>query len=86
MLNIIIYIVSTLCTYIFGLLSKKFKWNESLPIPIQNIIIGSIVFVVALVTTKTSDPQMLINQIIVALGGSGTAALGYDAVKSTKGE
>ena len=39
MINLIIYIVSTLLTYILGLLSKKFKWNETLPIPIQNIFV-----------------------------------------------
>ena len=90
MINLIIYIVSTLLTYILGLLSKKFKWNETLPIPIQNIFVGVITFLVAYICCKVSgteiDIQSTMEQIIVALGGAGTAALGYDTNKSIKEE
>lgn len=80
MVNVLIYIVSTLVTYIMGILSKKFKWNESLPIPVQNIIVGAIVFLLAWLFTKPNTEELL-NQIIVALGGAGTATLGYDVKK-----
>lgn len=88
MINLIIYIVSTLLTYILGLLSKKFKWNETLPIPIQNIFVGVITFLVAYICCKVAgteiDIQSTMEKIIVALGGAGTAALGYDTNKSIK--
>jgi len=88
MINLIIYIVSTLLTYILGLLSKKFKWNETLPIPIQNIFVGIITFLVAYICCKVEgteiDIQSTMEKIIVALGGAGTAALGYDTNKSIK--
>lgn len=88
MINLIIYIVSTLLTYILGLLSKKFKWNETLPIPVQNIFVGIITFLVAYICCKVSgteiDIQSTMEKIIVALGGAGTAALGYDTNKSIK--
>lgn len=86
MVNILIYIVSTLLTYVLGLLAKKRKWNEQLPIPVQNILVGILVFALALLFTDETNPQELLNQIVVALGGAGTATLGYDASKINKGD
>lgn len=85
MINTLIYIVSTLLTYILGLIAKKFKWNEEIPIPVQNIIIGLTVFVIAWGLTSPTDTKELLNQIIVSLGGAGTATLGYDASQIKKG-
>lgn len=84
MINSLIYIVSTLFTYFLGLASKKFKWNEELPIPVQNIIVGFIVFIIAFFITKPENTEEFLNQFIIALGGSGTATLGYDASKIGK--
>lgn len=84
MVNTLIYIVSTVLTYILGLLAKKFKWNEQLPIPIQNILIGIVVFALAWLFATPASPQELLNQIVVALGGAGTATLGYDTTKINK--
>lgn len=85
MINTITYIVSTLFTYIMGLLSKKFGWNEELPIPVQNILVGMFVFGVVFVYTyfiKTPiNVESVIEQIICAIGGSGTATLYYDNKK-----
>lgn len=85
MINTITYIVSTLFTYIMGLLSKKFGWNEELPIPVQNILVGMFVFgVVFVYTYYTKIPfnfESIIEQIICAIGGSGTATLYYDNKK-----
>lgn len=85
MVNIITYLVSTIFTYIMGLISKKEGWNETLPIPVQNIIIGLIVFIISLVVAKllkeNIDIKSILDQIIVALGGAGTATLYYDTAK-----
>lgn len=90
MINLIIYVVSTILTYVLGLLSKKFKWNETLPIPLQNILVGGFTFLVAYIWCKASgteiEAQAMVEQIVVALGGAGTATLSYDIDKSMKGE
>lgn len=87
MLNTIIYIVSTLFTFFMGKLSKKYGWNEELPIPVQNILVGLGVLVIAIIYTQITgrdvNIETLIEQIISAMGGSGTATLYYD---NTKGE
>ncbi len=84
MVNIMIYIVSTLLTYFLGLLSKKFKWNESVPIPVQNIFVGIIVFIIFYLIYRPNNLEDLLQQIITALGGTGTATLGYDTQKIKK--
>jgi ABC-type iron transport system FetAB permease component len=85
MLNVIIYAISTLLTYIFGIVSKKFKLNETLPIPIQNIIVGIScflgVFLADRILGNQFEAETVIQQIVVALGGAGTATLGYDTQK-----
>lgn len=86
MVNILVYIVSTLLTYILGILSKHFKWNDTLPIPVQNIIVGLICFSIAYIIYKPENSETLLEQIIVALGGSGTATLSYDLSKINKGD
>lgn len=84
MLEILIYIVSTIVTYVLGLLSKKLKWNEQLPIPIQNIIIGIIVFVIFYLVKRPDDIELALQQLMLALGGVGTATLSYDTTKIGK--
>lgn len=91
MINLITYAVSTILTYTLGLLSKKFKWNETIPIPIQNIFVALITFGIAYLwfhfTNTEMEAQDILEQIIVALGGAGTATLAYDTDKATmKGE
>ena len=87
MIKLLTYIVSTLFTYILGIISKKYRWHETLPIPVQNIIVGIIVFILSLITfhilKENVSIENIIEQIIVAIGGSGTATLAYDA-KNTK--
>ena len=85
MINLIVFIVSTLFTYVFGILSKHFKWNETLPIPVQNIMVGLISFSIFYIIYRPGNSEEVINQIIVALGGSGTATLSYDLSKINKG-
>ncbi len=90
MINTITYIVSTIFTYVLGKISKKRGWNETLPIPLQNILIGIIVFgvsvVVAKVMKESVDLKDIVEQIIVALGGAGTATLAYDTSKVEGGK
>lgn len=85
MINTITYIVSTLFTYIMGLLSKKYGWNKELPIPVQNVLVGIAVFGIVLIYTYFSkipiNVESIIEQIICAIGGSGTATLYYDNKK-----
>ena len=84
----LVFVVSTLLTYILGLISKKHKWNEALPIPIQNCLVGILVFLFAyvfcLITKTDVEPNDIIQQIIFAMGGAGTATLGYDTQKINK--
>ena len=86
MLEVLVYIVSTVVTYTMGIISKKLKWNEELPIPIQNIIIGIIVFVIFYLVKRPDDIELALQQLMLALGGVGTATLGYDTVKIRKEE
>ena len=86
MVNLIVYIVSTLFTYFFGVLSKHFKWNETLPIPVQNVIVGLISFSIFYAIFLPQNSEEIIEQIIVALGGCGTATLSYDLSKISKGD
>lgn len=85
MIKLLTYIVSTLFTYILGIISKKKGWHETLPIPIQNIIVGIIVFILSLIIVHIQkehiSAQNIIEQIVVAIGGSGTATLAYDTRK-----
>ncbi len=87
-INYLTFIVSTTFTYIMGILSKKYKWNDTLPIPLQNVLIGIIVFILAYafcfimkIEIKSKD---ILEQIIYAMGGVGTATLGYDTQKIRK--
>lgn len=83
MIKSLTYIVSILFTYILGLISKKKGWHKIIPIPVQNLIIGVIVFVISLIVIRIFKENIsiesIIDQIVVALGGSGTATLAYDA-------
>lgn len=85
MINICVYVISTLLTYFMGLASKKFGWNEELPIPVQNILVGLFVLGIALVYTHFAhidfNLETIVEQIMCALGGSGTATLYYDNLK-----
>ncbi len=84
----LVFVVSTLLTYILGLISKKHKWNEALPIPIQNCLVGIVVFLLAyvfcLIMKIEIEPNNIIQQILFAMGGAGTATLGYDTQKINK--
>ena len=42
----LVYVVTTLFTYIAGKVSKHFGWNYDLPITVQNIIIIAIASIV----------------------------------------
>ena len=84
MLEVLVYIVSTIVTYVLGIISKKCKWNEQLPIPIQNIIVGVIVFTIFYIVKRPVDVEIALQQLMLALGGAGTAALSYDTTKIGK--
>ena len=84
MLEILVFVVSTIVTYTLGLLSKKFKWNEQLPIPLQNIIVGVIVFTIFYLVKRPADIELALQQLMLAMGGVGTATLGYDTSKVGK--
>ena len=85
MVKILTYIVATLLTYLLGLLSKKKGWNETIPIPVQNILIGVIVFFISAILLRITNQEIIlddiVSQIIASLGGSGTATLYYDTKK-----
>ena len=78
--QVLVYIITTLFTYILGKVSKHFYWNETLPIPVQNIIIGIIAAVIGcLIHIEGLDINGVITAVITALGGIGTATVLYDA-------
>lgn len=79
-IEVLVYIVTTLFTYIAGKVSKHFGWNYDLPITIQNIIIGAISAGIGiLIHIEGLDANTIIESVIVALGGVGTAVIAYDA-------
>lgn len=79
-IEVLVYIVTTLFTYGMGKLSKKFGWNYDLPIPIQNIIIGAISAGIGiLIHIEGLNANDIIQAVITALGGIGTATVLYDA-------
>ena len=88
MINELVLIFSTIVTYVLGKLSKRFNWNETLPIPMQNILVGFLVFAIVFLYQKATgmefNAQDIIQNIFYAFGGSGLATLGYDVNKSSK--
>ena len=78
-IQILVYIVTTLFTYVMGKISKYFEWNYDLPIPIQNIIIGIIAATIGiLIHIEELDANSIIQNVISAIGGVGTATVLYD--------
>ncbi|MCI9366297.1 MAG: hypothetical protein HFJ54_07250 [Clostridia bacterium] len=78
--QLIVYIVTTLFTYVLGKVSKYFRWNETLPIPVQNIVIGIIATIIGCVIhIEGLDANGVIQAVVTALGGVGTATVLYDA-------
>lgn len=79
-IQILVYVITTLFTYVLGKVSKHFGWNETLPIPIQNIIIGIISAVIGCVIhIEGLGANEIIQAVVTALGGIGTATVLYDA-------
>ena len=78
--QLIVYIITTLFTYVLGKVSKYFRWNETLPIPVQNIVIGIIATIIGCVIhVEGLDVNGVIQAVVTALGGVGTATVLYDA-------
>lgn len=78
--QVLVYIITTLFTYILGKVSKHLNWNETLPIPIQNIIIGFIAAGIGcLIHIEGLDANAIITAVITAISGVGTAVIAYDA-------
>lgn len=82
--------VTAIVTYWLGKLSKKFKWNEKLPIEVQNVLITITAFAVSiLIVYLCGEPlefKTIAIQIISSLSGSGGATIYYDNKKAIKGE
>lgn len=79
-IQFLVYVVTTLFTYIAGIVSKHFGWNYTLPITIQNIIIIAIVSIIGcLINIEGLDTNGVIQAVITAVGGVGTAVVAYDA-------
>lgn len=76
----LVYVITTLFTYIAGKVSKHFGWNYDLPITIQNIIIVIISAAIGcLIHIENLDANGVIEAVITAVGGVGTAVVAYDA-------
>lgn len=76
----LVYVITTLFTYIAGKVSKHFGWNYDLPITVQNIIIIAIASIVGcLIHIENLGINDVITAVITAVGGVGTAVVAYDA-------
>lgn len=76
----LVYVITTLFTYIAGKVSKHFGWNYDLPITVQNIIIIAIASIVGcLIHIENLCVNDVITAVITAVGGVGTAVVAYDA-------
>ena len=75
--QLLVYVITTLFTYILGKISKHFGWNETLPIPIQNILIATVIG--CIIHIEGLDANSIIQAVVTALGGIGTATVLYDA-------
>lgn len=51
-IEVIIVLVTTIVTFICGLIAKKVEWFNNKLIPIQNLAIGLIVAIITWITTK----------------------------------
>ncbi len=79
-IQFLVYVVTTLFTYIAGKVSKHFGWNYDLPITVQNIIIIAIASIVGcLIHVENLGVNDVITAVITAVGGVGTAVVAYDA-------
>ena len=78
--EMVIAVITAIVTYIFGILSKKFKWIESKYIPIQNAIIGICAGILCKIL-GLADSNMLVT-IMYTLFGSMTAGGTYDLTKA----
>lgn len=80
--------ISAIVTWILGKISKKMNWNENLPIPIQNIFVGVLMFAFIILYLKITnvpiDTKVIADTILKTLSGSGIATLCYDTTKTTK--
>ena len=88
MIDAITYIISTIFTFTLGKISKKFGWNETVPIPVQNCCIAVLVFLVSALIFRAMGNEAtmedIAQKIFMSFGGAGTATLYYDTTK--KGE
>lgn len=76
----LVYVITTLFTYIAGKVSKHLGWNYDLPITVQNIIIIAIASIVGcLIHIENLGVNDVITAVITAVGGVGTAVVAYDA-------
>ena len=80
-IQFLVYVVTTLFTYIAGKVSKYYDWNYTvIPIQIQNLIIIAIVSIIGiLIHIENLDADAIIQAVITAVGGVGTAVVAYDA-------
>lgn len=83
--ELLVYLVTTVFTYVMGLISKKKGWNETLPITIQNIIIGIIATGIGiLIHIEGLTVNEIIQAVVVGIGGAATATLYYDTKKTSE--
>ena len=65
--QLLVYVITTLFTYILGKISKHFGWNETLPIPIQNILIGIIATIIGcIIHIEGLDANSIIQAVVTA--------------------
>ena len=77
--QVLVQLITTVFTYILGKISKHFRWNETLPIPIQKILLRIIANLIGCtIHIEGLDANSIIQAVVTALGGIGTATVLYD--------
>lgn len=79
----ILGLCTTIITYVYAELCKKFGWVETKHIPIQNLLIG---VVAGLLAWAIGLGDNIIVSIVSCLTGAFTAGGAYDTIKAGKRE
>lgn len=88
MIQLIPYLLSLfsfVLTFTLGRLSKKYGWNEDIPIQSQNILVGIFTLGTTLIISHLIGENLgfveVANEIIGTISGVGGATLLYDNIK-----
>lgn len=59
--TVLVYLVTTVVTFLLGIVSKKCSFISNKLIPIQNLLIGIIVFIIQWIVTKEVNTALVVS-------------------------